>query len=105
MYWQMHDRLFSNQRALEPWSGHAQALGLDVATFDNCMAAGTHAAAVRRDMAEARKAGATGTPSFVLAQTDPSDSTKVEGITFIRGAQQFAKFKTEIERALASAGE
>ncbi len=30
-FWEMHDRLFANQRKLEPWSAHAEALGLDVA--------------------------------------------------------------------------
>jgi predicted DsbA family dithiol-disulfide isomerase len=57
--------------------------------------------AVRKDMAEAQKAGVSGTPSFVLGRTDPADPTKVKGISFIRGAQQFAAFKTEIEKALA----
>jgi len=72
-YWGMHDRLFANQRALEPWSGHAQAVGLDVADFDAYMTSGNHADAVRRDMIEARKAGATGAASCVLARPDPSD--------------------------------
>ena len=48
-YWEMHDRLFANQRALEPWSGHAAALGLDVAEFDSCMASDRHAAYPERD--------------------------------------------------------
>ena len=100
MYWQMHDRLFANQRALEPWSAHAEALGLDVAAFDSCVQAGTHAEAIRRDMAVAQQAGATGTPSLVLAETDPSDPGKVKGIAFIRGAQPFATFKAQIENAL-----
>jgi len=105
MYWEMHDRLFENQKALEPWSGHAGALGLDVAAFDSCMTAGTHASGVRRDMAEASKAGATGTPSFILATTDPTDPTKVRGLAFIRGAQPFATFKAQIESALSAVGE
>jgi len=96
----MHARLFENQRALEPWSGHATALGLDVASFDGCMSSGRHADAVRKDMAEASKAGATGTPSFVLAKTDPSDPGKVEGLTFLRGAQPFNAFKSAIDGAL-----
>ncbi len=104
-YWEMHDRLFENQKAFEPWSAHAEALGLDVATFDGCMSEGTHAAAIRRDMAEAGKAGARGTPSFVLGLTDPSDPTKVKGLSFIRGAQPFPAFKSAIEAALASAGD
>ena len=99
-YWEMHDRLFENQRALEPWSGHAEALGLDVAAFDDCMSSDRHAEAVRRDMAEAGKAGATGTPSFVLGTTDPDDPTKVTGLAFIRGAQPFNSFKSQIDAAL-----
>ena len=99
----MHDRLFANQRAIEPVKGHAEALGLDVAAFESCMASEKHAQAVRKDMAEAQKVGASGTPSFVLGRTDPGDPSKVKGITFIRGAQQFAAFKAEIEKALAEA--
>ena len=64
-FWEMHDRLFENQRALEPWSGHAEALGLDVAGFESCMTSEKHAAAVRKDMSQARTAGATGTPKEV----------------------------------------
>lgn len=101
-FWEMHARLFEKQRTLAPWSGHAEALGLDVAAFEKCMTSDRFAAAVRRDMAEARKAGATGTPSFVLARTDPNDPTKVEGLAFIRGAQPFATFKTRIDQALAA---
>jgi protein-disulfide isomerase len=95
-YWEMHDRLFENQRALEPWSGHAEAVGLDVAVFDECMSSEKHAGAVRKD----QKAGATGTPSFVLAETDPADPTKVKGLSFIRGAQAFNGFKAAIDSAL-----
>jgi len=99
-YWEMHARLFENQKALEPWSGHAEALGLDVAAFDTCMSSDKHAEAVRKDMAEARKAGATGTPSFVLALTDPDNPTQVEGLVFLRGAQPFPAFKSAIDNAL-----
>ena len=99
-YWEMHDRLFANQRSLEPWEGHASALGLDVEVFQACLDDGEHAEAVRRDMAEASKAGATGTPSFVLAHTDPEDPTKVKGISFMRGAQAFPAFQAQIDEAL-----
>ena len=99
-YWEMHARLFENQKALEPWSGHAEALGLDVAAFDSCMSSGKYAEAVRKDMAVAQQAGATGTPSFVLALTDPDDPTKVEGLVFLRGAQPFPAFKSAIDNAL-----
>ncbi len=52
-YWEMHNRLFENQKALEPWSGHAEALGLDVGKFDACMTDGKHSASIRLAMKEA----------------------------------------------------
>jgi protein-disulfide isomerase len=99
-FWEMHDQLFQNQRALEPWSAHAEAIGLDVASFETCMNGEEKAAAVRRDMAEAKKAGVTGTPSFILAETDPDDPSKVKGISFLRGARPFNFFKAEIDKAM-----
>ena len=103
-FWGMHHRLFDYQKALEPFTGHAEALGLDLEAFEKCLENPEMTAAVRRDMAEASKAGFTGTPSFVLGLTDPDDPTKVEGLTFIRGAQAFAAFKAEIDSALADLG-
>jgi len=100
-YWEMHDRLFANAKALEPWTGHAEAVGLDTAEFEACMASGKHAESIRADMNVARSAGVTGTPSFVLAETDPADPTKVKGLVFLRGAQPFNSFKAAIDQALA----
>jgi protein-disulfide isomerase len=102
-YWEMHDRLFENQRALEPWTGHAEGIGLDAAKFDTCMGAGTHAASIRAAMKEAQKVGIAGTPGFVIGQVDPKDPSKVKGLTFIRGAQPFPRFKEELDLALSSA--
>lgn len=99
-YWEMHDRLFENQKALEPWTAHAEAVGLDVADFETCLASGKQAEEIRRDMAEARKAGITGTPGFFLAYTDPKTST-VRTVASLKGAQPFAAFKAEIDRLLA----
>ncbi len=101
-YGEMQNRLFANQRQLEPWSGHAEAVGIDTAQFEECMESGRHDAGVRNDMKEAAKAGITGTPSFVLAATDPKDPSKVKGLSTIRGAQGFNAFKTQIDRALLS---
>jgi protein-disulfide isomerase len=99
-YWEMHDRLFENQKALEPWTAHAEAVGLDVAAFETCLASGRQADEIRRDMAEARKAGITGTPGFFLAYTDPKSSA-VRTVASLKGAQPFAAFKAEIDRLLA----
>jgi predicted DsbA family dithiol-disulfide isomerase len=102
-FWEMSHRLFEQQSALEPWKAHAEALGLDVPKFEACLASGKHAAAIRKDVAEAQKAGVTGTPAFLIAVTDPSDATKVKGLTTLRGAMPYDRFKTELDQALAAA--
>src|SRR5512147_592216 len=95
---EMHARLFEQQRALEPWAPHASAIGLDVAKFEECLASGRHAASIRKDMAEAQRAGVTGTPAFLLALTDPGNPAKVKGLSLLKGAQPFERFKAEIEQ-------
>ncbi len=99
-YWEMHDLLFANQKKIEPINAHAETLGLDVAEFEQCMEAETYAKSVRNDMVQAQKVGASGTPSFVVARTDPNDPTKVTGVTFLRGAKAFNEFKAALDNAL-----
>jgi len=99
-YWEMHDRLFENQKALEPWAPHAEAVGLDVARFEDCMSTARSADEIRASMAQAQKAGITGTPAFFLAYTDPA-STRVKTITALKGARPFADFKAAIDGLLA----
>jgi protein-disulfide isomerase len=99
-YWEMHDRLFANQKTLEPWNPHAEAIGLDVAVFETCVGGTKHDDAIRRDMAEAQKLGITGTPAFLIGRTDPK-SSKLTVAAALRGARPFADFKTEIDKLLA----
>jgi hypothetical protein len=100
-YWEMHDRLFENQKALEPWNGHAEAVGLDVAKFEQCLASGKFDSEIRRDMGEARKAGVTGTPAFMIGRTEAGSKVKV--LAVLRGAKTFADFKAELDRLLEEA--
>jgi protein-disulfide isomerase len=101
-FWEMHDRLFANQKTLEPWTAHAEAVGLDVAKFDACLASGKFDLEIRRQMGEARKAGVTGTPAFMLGRTEPN-SSKVKVLAVLRGAKAFADFKAELDRLLEDA--
>jgi hypothetical protein len=96
-YWEMHDRLFESQKALEPWVPHAEAVGLDVAKFEACLASGKFDQEIRRDMGEARKVGVTGTPAFMVGRTEPG-SSKVKVLAVLKGARSFADFKAEIDR-------
>jgi protein-disulfide isomerase len=99
-YWEMHDVLFQNQRALAPseFSEHARNLGLDAAAFDACLESAKYAARVNKDHADGTAAGVQGTPGFVLAKTQAGDS--VEG-TQIRGAQPLDVFRKLIDQLLA----
>ena len=99
-YWEMHDRLFANQKGLEPWTAHAEAIGLEASKFEECLNTGKYAGEIRRDMAEGRKAGVTGTPAFFLAYTDPT-SSKVKTVVRLPGAKGYADFKAQIDKLLA----
>ena len=101
-YWEMHDRLFANQRELSrpDLTKHAQAIGLNVGTFDQCLDTGKAVARVRKDVAEAEKLQANGTPTFFIGLTDASGS-QVKGTRLV-GAQPYQMFKDVIDKALAS---
>ena len=103
-FWEMRDRLFQNQKTLDAWSSHAQAVGLDAARYDACLSSGKQAPVVRRDMEQAQGAGATGTPWFFLGPTDPA-SSRLKTTTSIHGAVPYAAFKAAIDKLLeAGAG-
>ena len=90
-----HDKLFENQtvwaEVSDPatiFSGYATELGMNAGTFSSCFSSGEHKAAVDEDLALARKAGASGTPTFF-----------VNGKRLV-GAQPFAAFKTMVDAEL-----
>jgi protein-disulfide isomerase len=92
-FWEMYDRLFSNQDKLDvpALKQHAVALGLNAARFDECLDSGRQAQGIQKDVAEAQKLGVSGTPSYF-----------VNGRLLV-GAQPFQNFAAviddEIERA------
>jgi protein-disulfide isomerase len=99
-FWEMHARLFSSQRQLEPWSAHAQALGLDAEAFQACLDSGRYAEAIMRNVAAAQQGGIASTPTFLLgiATGDTVHITRR-----LRGAAPYAAFKAEIDALLAEA--
>ncbi len=98
-YWEMHNRLFENQTKLDPLTPHAEAIGLDVPKFEECLNSGRQAAAIRRDIAAAQQAGVSGTPTFFLAYTDPK-SSKIKTVRRLTGALPFATLKAEIDKLI-----
>lgn len=73
-YWQMHDALFASQNqwanqgsgATEVFAALAADLGLDVDTFEECVATTRHDALVQASMEEALSIGVRSTPTFFI---------------------------------------
>ncbi|HEY6475361.1 MAG TPA: thioredoxin domain-containing protein, partial [Polyangia bacterium] len=92
-FWQMHDKLFANQRDLDRQGLEARAaeLGLDLPTFRRALDTHAAKAQVDADLALGQKVGLRGTPTFFI-----------DGRTLV-GAQPFAEFKQVIDDELARA--
>ncbi len=93
-FWEYHDQVFANASQLSParLQALAEALRLDVQAFATCLDAGKARARVVQDLADAREAGVTATPTFFI------DGRMVEG------AVPFATFKKIIDQHLALRG-
>ena len=91
-YWDYHDVLFRNTKALEveQLKQYAADLQLDTTRFDTCLDSGQQAAAVRQDLAQGTQLGVSGTPAFFINGR------------FMSGARRFSAFQELIEDALAA---
>jgi protein-disulfide isomerase len=89
---------FANQGKLGPpdLAAHARAVGLDVAAFGQCLDSGRHAGKIRRDLADGKAAGITGTPAFFLGRTVPGSPT-VRTLQVLKGAKGYSDFKQAID--------
>ncbi|RME25452.1 MAG: hypothetical protein D6798_08955 [Deltaproteobacteria bacterium] len=67
-YWEMHDRLMSNQRALtdSDLESYAKDAGLDLAAWNECRQDPAIAAEINADMEAGAALGVSGTPAFFV---------------------------------------
>ena len=67
-YWEMNQKLFNNQQALdtEHLSAYAQELGLDTDQFRRCLDSGAYATQVNQNRYAGEQAGVSGTPTFFV---------------------------------------
>ena len=96
-YWEMHDKIFSEQEKLgsgtvqfsiddlKKWSNQ---IGLDQNEFNSCLDSGKYANEVANDQNDGQAAGVSGTPGFFI-----------NGKSIV-GAQPFSVFKSLIEEEL-----
>ncbi len=92
-FWEMHDKMYANQQALDARSldTYAQDLKLDIGKFRTCYNASSTKEAIRRDIKVAYKAAIWGTPK-----------TYING-RLVTGSGSKAIFKYHIDEALKAA--
>jgi len=91
-FWEMHDKIFENQRAMSEanYLVWAEEIGLNMDQFKKDQASADVKGRIAKDSAEAGSLGVTGTPGFF-----------VNG-KFLSGAKPFASFKEVIDQQLGS---
>lgn len=100
-YWEMHEKLFTSRKMDEgDLTQHARSIGLDMTSFQECLTSGAYASDIRADIAEGRKVGISGTPSFLFGLTGP-DKTKLNVTLKVRGAQPYSVFREQIDKLLS----
>ncbi|MBJ18595.1 MAG: thioredoxin domain-containing protein [bacterium] len=89
-FWEMHDRIFANQRDLSvaTLDRYAREIGLDMEQYAQDVEATEVKQRIDQDMQQATKLGVTGTPSFFINGR------------FLSGAQPFPNFKRVIDAAI-----
>ena len=94
-FWEMHDKLFANQRQLsrENYEKWAEEIGLDMKKFRAALDSGKYSDYVDRDTTDANRVGARGTPAFFINGR------------LVSGAQPFENFKRVIDEELKRADE
>ena len=102
-YWEMRDRLLKNPSllGLKDLPGHAGALSLDGAKFQQCLAGSRYSDKVKQGLEAGQKAGVDGTPTFFIGLASPG-KPQLHATRTIVGAHPFNSFKEAIEALLAT---
>lgn len=90
-FWELHDRMFANQQALQVATikQHAAGLGLDMNAFNQCLDSSRYAGRVAENLKSGEALGVSSTPTLY-----------VNGRPVV-GAQSFDYFKAVIDEELA----
>ncbi len=102
-YWEMHDLLLGSSNALsaKDITTHARSIGIDPASFQQCLDSTKYREPIRKGVNEAAGIGVNGTPTFFVAVPLPN-SSKVKVIRALRGAPAYANFKEVLDSILAA---
>lgn len=102
-YFEYHDEIFT--RTSSNGNGLSEAdlttiasdVGLNLNTFNSCLQDPAQEAEVKKDLADAGNAGASGTPSFIVGKS--TSNGEIDG-DLVVGAQPFAAFQAVIDPLL-----
>ena len=96
-YWEFHNLLYVSQEGIDSgWANterlnaFAFSLGLNMDLFETCLDSGKYAKRVQANVAEAKKIGATGTPTFVIVGPDGQQQK-------LAGAQPYSTFQKVLD--------
>ena len=101
-FWDYHNILFESQSEWNRLSStdlsaklseYATIVGIETKSFESCLTSQEMADEVDADSADARRLGATGTPTFFVGN-------EKDGFTKLVGAQPYSSFKTTIDELL-----
>jgi protein-disulfide isomerase len=96
-FWEMHDQIFMNQRALAMSNllDHARLLGLDLQQFQPCLQDSGVTTRIKQDQLEARRLGVSSTPTFFIGEIKSDGIVRVT--KRIAGAQTFPVFQAALQ--------
>jgi protein-disulfide isomerase len=103
IYFKYHDQIFTQTTsngtglALDQLPVIAKSLGLDVNQFQKCLDSGEFKTEVDKDLTDAGKVGASGTPTFFIGKS--TGNGEIDGVKVV-GAQPYSAFKTIIDEQL-----
>lgn len=96
-YWEYHNQLYNSQEEIDSgWANSERLkafafnLGLDMELFDSCLDSGKFIKRVQYNISEAKKQGASGTPTFVITNSDGQQQKLV-------GAQPYSVFQNILD--------
>jgi protein-disulfide isomerase len=96
-FWQMHDRLFANQEALDSTAilKHAKDIGVDIEAISECLGKGEVRVLIERHKTLAKALGVLSTPVFFVGIIQPDGSLLLR--KRLTGALPFDEFRDAIE--------
>lgn len=97
-FWEMHDKLFANNRSLtaETVGKLATDLSLDLALFDACTS--KENPAIERDRTLAKILGVSSTPIIFIGRVENQNQVRVTHV--IPGAKPLAEFRTVLDKII-----